>query len=156
MTNRWLPIGEFARRCGVSVSTARRWADDGTVDVRYTHGGHRRFSAVDSTLSFPRAVGGNPVGHSTLRAHDRSRAPGPARRVMDPITALRSRIEEARQLGVPVTIERVDETGRRAVATIPSWTFSLQWVKENLGGGRFAANGVEFLVAGAPRPGASP
>jgi hypothetical protein len=27
--------------------------------------------------------------------------------------------------------------------------FSLQWVKRNFGGGRFAANGVEFLVEGA-------
>jgi MerR family transcriptional regulator, light-induced transcriptional regulator len=43
----YLGVAEAAKRVGVTVSTMKRWADDGQVPCLKTHGGHRRFRTVD-------------------------------------------------------------------------------------------------------------
>ncbi len=42
-----LPIGEAARRLGVSVTTLRRWDDNGLIRSTRTLGGQRRFLTED-------------------------------------------------------------------------------------------------------------
>lgn len=42
-----LSIGEAARRLGVSVTTLRRWDDNGLIASTRTLGGQRRFLAED-------------------------------------------------------------------------------------------------------------
>jgi excisionase family DNA binding protein len=43
-TGGWLSLSEASRILGISPGTLRRWADDGSVPVFTTPGGHRRFS----------------------------------------------------------------------------------------------------------------
>lgn len=40
-----IPIGEAARRLGVSVGTIRRWEAEGKISATRTLGGQRRFDA---------------------------------------------------------------------------------------------------------------
>jgi hypothetical protein len=61
------------------------------------------------------------------------------------------RLTELRTSGLPVTIARLNEAGRQVLTTVPGSFFSLQWVKQNYGGGRFLANDIEFLIAGPPK-----
>jgi excisionase family DNA binding protein len=42
-----LPIGETARRLGVSVDTVRRWERDGLIKATRTLGGQRRFTVAE-------------------------------------------------------------------------------------------------------------
>ncbi len=42
-----LPIGDVARRAGVSVDTVREWDRTGALTSIRTHGGHRRFRLAD-------------------------------------------------------------------------------------------------------------
>jgi hypothetical protein len=180
MTTVWLPIGKFARQRGISIPTARRWADAGIIQVSYTLGGHRRFPETDHPLSAWQVATRPPMsgvaqtttdseGRSPIRNRPpkagvaatspsslqlKSWWPGPrppAHHVRHPVTALIQHIEELRTSGRPVSIARVDETGRQHVTTISAWLFSLEWVKQNLGGGHFVANGVEFAIEGPPR-----
>jgi hypothetical protein len=68
------------------------------------------------------------------------------------MTTLLNGIQELRTAGMPIAIARVDECGRHQhLTTISGHEFSLHWVKQNFGGGRFAANGVEFLIEGPSR-----
>lgn len=48
-----LPIGDVARRAGVSVDTVREWDRRGALTSIRTNGGHRRFrlSEVDHYLA---------------------------------------------------------------------------------------------------------
>jgi excisionase family DNA binding protein len=46
-TDELLPIGEVARRFGVSVETIRRWERAGRLTSNRTPMGHRRFSISD-------------------------------------------------------------------------------------------------------------
>jgi hypothetical protein len=165
MVTVWLPIGEFARQHGVNIETARRWADAGEVNVRYTIGGHRRFAVTDRSASVGRAA--QPptyarFGHIPTAAHGHSaasarnlpeggRATLGDRSASNPAALLLSRIQQLRSSGGNVAVCRVSEDGRRHLATIPGHFFSLQWAKENFGGGRFEANGVEFLIEGRPK-----
>ncbi len=41
----WLSLDEASKRLGVHPSTLRRWANEGSIEVFVTPGGHRRFSA---------------------------------------------------------------------------------------------------------------
>lgn len=43
----WLSLERASRRLGVHPTTLRRWADEGSIDVFMTPGGHRRFRASD-------------------------------------------------------------------------------------------------------------
>jgi len=43
MTPEWLSLSEIAKELGVHPSTVRNWADQGTIPVHRTPGGHRRF-----------------------------------------------------------------------------------------------------------------
>jgi excisionase family DNA binding protein len=43
----WVPLGEGARRLGVSEGTLRRWADNGRLPVFRTPTGQRRFKIAD-------------------------------------------------------------------------------------------------------------
>lgn len=43
VTDELLPIGEAARRLGVSVETVRRWDRDGLIRATRTLGNQRRF-----------------------------------------------------------------------------------------------------------------
>ncbi len=53
--------------------------------------------------------------------------------------------------GVPVVVSRIDDAGRQLpLATVSGYEFSLAWVKQSFGGGRFVANGVQLLVDGPP------
>ncbi len=49
----YLPIGDVARRAGVSVDTVREWDRNGYLTSIRTAGGHRRFSltAVENYLA---------------------------------------------------------------------------------------------------------
>ena len=156
----WVPISQFARHCGISVVTARRWADDGLVEVRYTVGGHRRFLVTDAPR--PSRLGATPP--STYAGAKRSlpevsalNTSSPSRSMSnephDRVKAMFRRFAELRASGEPVAVTRLDDSGSHHLVTIPSELFSLQWVKEGFGGGRFEANGVEFLIEGAPRTG---
>ncbi|MCL6648081.1 MAG: helix-turn-helix domain-containing protein [Chloroflexi bacterium] len=42
--DRWLPLGQAARLCGVHPVTLRLWAERGLIGCIRTAGGHRRFS----------------------------------------------------------------------------------------------------------------
>lgn len=48
----WIGLREATEILGISASTLRRWADEGTVRTYVTPGGHRRFSrgAIESLL----------------------------------------------------------------------------------------------------------
>jgi len=48
-TEQWLTLSEAARRLNVHITTLRRWADNGDINVLITPGGHRRFAASDIT-----------------------------------------------------------------------------------------------------------
>jgi putative resolvase len=52
MMDRYLSIGEMAKRLGVSISTLRRWEDEGRAppSVR-TEGGQRRYRISEATVS---------------------------------------------------------------------------------------------------------
>lgn len=43
----YIPISEFAKLVGVSVSTVRRWDKEGLVTAVRTPTGHRRFRRCD-------------------------------------------------------------------------------------------------------------
>jgi excisionase family DNA binding protein len=43
-TSRWVSLSEASRLLGIAPGTLRRWADDGSIPVFTTPGGHRRFS----------------------------------------------------------------------------------------------------------------
>lgn len=43
----YLPIGDVARRAGVSVDTIREWDKAGRIKSYRTAGGHRRFRLAD-------------------------------------------------------------------------------------------------------------
>lgn len=43
----WLTLEQASSRLGVHPTTLRRWADDGSIDVFITPGGHRRFIPAD-------------------------------------------------------------------------------------------------------------
>jgi len=43
MAEEWLSLGEMAEEIGVHPSTIRKWADNGSLPVHRTPGGHRRF-----------------------------------------------------------------------------------------------------------------
>lgn len=60
-------IGKAAAYLGVSVTTIRRWTDEGVLAVERTHGGHRRYrkSALDARRAAQSA--GTDAGH--LDAH---------------------------------------------------------------------------------------
>ena len=42
-----IPIGEAARRLGVSVDTVRRWSDEGVIEAIVLPSGHRRYRVED-------------------------------------------------------------------------------------------------------------
>jgi hypothetical protein len=160
MASEWVPIRRFARHNGISVVTARRWADDGLVEVKYTVGGHRRFSIADASRPERRASIQPPPFGGAVRAMGAAGeisvfSQGRARWVdgsRDAHTMMLKRLDEFHSSGVPVTIARLDENGHHDLVTIAGWLFSVQWVKQNYGGGRFLANDVEFLIAGPSKP----
>ncbi len=43
MTPEWMSLSEIAKELGVHPSTVRNWADQGSIPVHRTPGGHRRF-----------------------------------------------------------------------------------------------------------------
>jgi len=43
MTPEWMNLSEIAKELGVHPSTVRNWADQGSIPVHRTPGGHRRF-----------------------------------------------------------------------------------------------------------------
>ncbi|MEW6580052.1 MAG: helix-turn-helix domain-containing protein [Chloroflexota bacterium] len=45
--SKWLTLSEAAQLLGVHPTTLRRWADQGSVPVSVTPGGHRRFLEAD-------------------------------------------------------------------------------------------------------------
>ncbi len=169
MSSTWLPIGTFARQRGISIQTARRWADAGMVEVSYTVGGHRRFRAPDGRLSsrpvqFQASTAhlAQTEGHehpgpphpARASANPLSQMPQPSRPVHNPMRTLLDGIHRLRTSGAPVVVSRIDDTGRQLpLTTVSGYEFSLAWVKQSFGGGRFAANGVQFLVDGPPRRG---
>ncbi len=55
----WIGLREATRILGISPSTLRRWADEGTIRTFVTPGGHRRFSraAVESLIPGARRAG---------------------------------------------------------------------------------------------------
>lgn len=59
----WIGLREATAMLGISASTLRRWADEGTVKSFVTPGGHRRFSraAVESLLPGSRTAKRTPV-----------------------------------------------------------------------------------------------
>lgn len=61
---KWLTLSEAAQVLGVHPTTLRRWADQGSVAVSLTPGGHRRFLEADlasiaTRREMPVGVGGN-------------------------------------------------------------------------------------------------
>jgi excisionase family DNA binding protein len=63
MADTLLSLSEAARRLGVHASTLRRWADDGSIRVTTTPGGHRRFSAAEVN----RVAGGSVAAAPTQK-----------------------------------------------------------------------------------------
>ncbi|GIW06731.1 MAG: DNA-binding protein [Dehalococcoidia bacterium] len=61
--DRWLPLAQAARLCGVHPVTLRVWADRGLVPAIRTAGGHRRFSvrALQERLSASATVPEGPL-----------------------------------------------------------------------------------------------
>ncbi len=49
----WLSLSEARRMLGISPGTLRRWADEGSVKVFTTPGGHRRFSRAALVALLP-------------------------------------------------------------------------------------------------------
>jgi len=63
--NKWISTKEVTKMPGVSSTTIKRWADDGTLPSTRTSGGHRRFrnEAVDQFLRRQAAAGkDSPAG----------------------------------------------------------------------------------------------
>lgn len=50
MSDDWLSLSEAARLLGVHPSTVRSWANQGTLPMHRTQGGHRRFRRSDVEL----------------------------------------------------------------------------------------------------------
>lgn len=48
-----IPIGEAARRLGVSIDTLRRWGRDGRIAEQRTLGGQRRYRPEDVEALLP-------------------------------------------------------------------------------------------------------
>ena len=77
----YLGIAAAADRVGVTVSTLKRWADEGRLPCLKTRGGHRRFLGTDVELLAPiagafRALAAeHRVAAEVRRAGDRERAP---------------------------------------------------------------------------------
>jgi excisionase family DNA binding protein len=59
----WIGLREATEMLGISASTLRRWADEGSIRTFVTPGGHRRFSraAVESLLPGSRHAGQAPA-----------------------------------------------------------------------------------------------
>lgn len=59
ISDEWLNLSEASRLLGVHPSTVRNWADQGSLPVHRTQGGHRRFkrSEVELWLQAQRAEG---------------------------------------------------------------------------------------------------
>jgi excisionase family DNA binding protein len=59
-----ISTSQAARRLGVSLSTVRRWADEGYLSASRTPGGQRRFSSeeIDRFVDSLRQSGGPPSG----------------------------------------------------------------------------------------------
>jgi excisionase family DNA binding protein len=57
-----ITTSQAARRLGVSLSTVRRWADEGHLSASRTPGGQRRFSSeeIDRFVESLRQGGGPP------------------------------------------------------------------------------------------------
>jgi len=57
-----ITTSQAARRLGVSLTTVRRWADEGHLSVSRTPGGQRRFSReeIDRFVDSLRQRGGPP------------------------------------------------------------------------------------------------
>lgn len=55
-----LPIGEAARRLGVSIATVRNWERDGKISSFRTPGGQRRFQLADVEALTAPALAGSP------------------------------------------------------------------------------------------------
>lgn len=51
--HRWLTLSQAAQLLGVHPTTLRRWADSGSIPVKVTPGGHRRFlqAELEATLA---------------------------------------------------------------------------------------------------------
>jgi excisionase family DNA binding protein len=47
---KWLTLAEAAAKLGIHPTTLRRWADNGSIPVYITPGGHRRFLESDVTV----------------------------------------------------------------------------------------------------------
>lgn len=47
---KWLTLAQAADRLGIHPTTLRRWADNGSIPVYITPGGHRRFLEADVTV----------------------------------------------------------------------------------------------------------
>jgi excisionase family DNA binding protein len=63
----YVTVGEAARRLGISVDTARRWCDNGTLETHRTANGHRRI-ALRSIDAVKRGRAGRSVGAAAALA----------------------------------------------------------------------------------------
>ena len=94
-----LTTREAAVALGISVSTARRWSDEGRLKTTKTSGGHRRFRVADLRgLARPRAPGPAAPGRAAARALPATRR-GPRRARHAARTATRRSTRAARPAG---------------------------------------------------------
>ncbi len=176
----YLRRSEYAELWGVSPTTLLRYEERGWLTPEYSDGGHRYYpahvppwrgrrrqarsnvrlnysrSAVGADTGAVRGDFSEPARHArAVRNIDRPQTSRPTvqspQRVHE--NAFRQFIAQLETLrGSPwITICRLDNGGSRELVTIPGALFSLQWVKQNFGGGRFEAGGVGFRIEGPPK-----
>jgi excisionase family DNA binding protein len=84
-------LGEAATATGLSVSTLRRWADEGRVPSYRTQGGHRRFRLEDlhrAVMPAPAAAGAMDVFDALATSRIRRQLGAPRARELDWITGI--------------------------------------------------------------------
>ena len=66
--NRYLSIGEMAKRLGVSISTLRRWESEGRAPTSVrTEGGQRRYEVTDAGEPKSKLV---TIAYARVSSHD--------------------------------------------------------------------------------------
>ena len=96
--DRLLTIGEAAKALGVSISTLRRWEDEGRlVPEERTAGGQRRYRLSKLRPELCRAISDKDIGQtvadiiealSAMSAVLREGNPGKSKRLLDAIKAI--------------------------------------------------------------------